>query len=214
MHRKQRLIQRRSGMGLGMVSLVLVVVRQHAAQASESSSSSSSTTNRMGSNADDFDVMFDLSFSQDGVEVRFPYNNFVDDHHADPTTSSQIPSDLPSQIPSDLPSQIPSDLPSLTPSQVPTESPTASYPYLEFLGMPPPTASFPLQSCQGHCESHDDCDVGLHCYKNVPDNNMVPHCEGTTLTTFSNYCVPIPPTSVTSYGGTPRTPLLQMCEGA
>ena len=137
MHRNRRLIRPRSGIGLGMVSLVLVVVRQHhAAQASESSST---TTNRMGpSNADnesDFDQMFDLSFSQDGIVDRFPNNNFVDDHHADTTTtttSSQIPSDLPSQIPSDFPSQIPSDVPSLTPSQVPTDPPLLFIPTWSF----------------------------------------------------------------------------------
>ncbi|GFH57847.1 hypothetical protein CTEN210_14323 [Chaetoceros tenuissimus] len=55
-----------------------------------------------------------------------------------------------------------------------------------------------LRRCQGHCESDDDCEEGLSCFRNqVVDNGKVQHqtqgvpadCQGTVTIPGTNYCV-------------------------
>ena len=84
------------------------------------------------------------------------------------------------------------------PQVVPTEAPTVTMsptlpqlpirPAVDF-GANPPADVFPLQRCQGDCDTNDDCADGLVCFQRQ-SNQAIPGCSGgETDSTLSDYCV-------------------------
>ncbi len=57
------------------------------------------------------------------------------------------------------------------------------------LGGTPPKEAFPLQRCQGDCDTDDDCDEGLICFQRL-SNQAIPGClGGETNPMTTDYCV-------------------------
>ncbi|CAB9505702.1 expressed unknown protein [Seminavis robusta] len=62
-------------------------------------------------------------------------------------------------------------------------------PDLEGFGGEPDDSYFPLQLCQGDCDSDDECDVGLVCFQRSGGEN-VPGCTGKTDNDIlTDYCI-------------------------
>lgn len=77
-----------------------------------------------------------------------------------------------------------------------------------------PASAFPLGECQGECDSDDECDFGLLCFKRT-DHTQIPNCEGRG-DYGRDYCFKPPPGVLVLAGdrGTPESAFpLKECEG-
>jgi hypothetical protein len=84
------------------------------------------------------------------------------------------------------------------PSPVPTSAPTVTarpsliplpLKKLQDFGGDPPADKFPLQLCQGDCDVHEDCALGLICFQR-DENTAVPGCVGgETDIQKTDYCI-------------------------
>lgn len=88
----------------------------------------------------------------------------------------------PSKSPSSFPSATPSDVPSFVPSSLPSSLPTRRRGELAVV--------YPMQLCEGDCDSNEDCDKGLICWQRESGEDPVPYCEGIAGTSRTDFCVP------------------------
>ena len=84
----------------------------------------------------------------------------------------------------------PTDVPTTQPTNTPRPTIVPLPPkHLVNFGGTPPLANFPLQRCQGDCDTDADCAEGLICYQRGA-NEAVPGCKGGKLDDqLTDYCV-------------------------